>query len=75
MIFLKSFRIPTDDEEEFFFIPPPVNPDYKTKNFRTVYQTNIRSCFSPEEASRSLNFPISRYSAATTAAGKARFST
>lgn len=31
MIFLKSFRIPTDDEEEFFFIPPPVNPDYKTK--------------------------------------------
>lgn len=47
MIFLKSFRIPTDDEEEFFFIPPPVNPDYKTKNFRTVYQTKYPFLFFP----------------------------
>ena len=50
MIFLKSFRIPTDDEEEFFFIPQPVNPDYKTKNFRTVYQTKYPFLFFPGRA-------------------------
>lgn len=56
MIFLKSFRIPTDDEEEFFFIPPPVNPDYKTKNFRTVYQTKYPFLFFPGRGVPELEF-------------------
>ncbi len=37
MIFLSEFRLPTQKEEEFFFTPPPKNPNYKVKNYRTVY--------------------------------------
>lgn len=39
MIYLNSFRLPTTAEEEFFFTPPPLNPNFKMKNFRTVYET------------------------------------
>ncbi len=37
MIFLSDFNLPTREEEEFFFTPPPTNPNYKFKNYRTVY--------------------------------------
>ncbi len=39
MITLSEFIFPTSKEEEFFFTPPPLNPNYKLKNFRTVYDS------------------------------------
>ncbi len=39
MIYLQQFTLPTHAEEEFFFTPPPLNPNYKTKNYRTVYDS------------------------------------
>ncbi len=39
MLYLTEFRLPTQKEEEFFFTPPPLNPNYKTKNYRTVYDS------------------------------------
>lgn len=39
MIYLDSFHFPSREEDEHFFIPYPGNPNFKTKNFRTIYQT------------------------------------
>ncbi len=39
MITLSEFIFPTSKEEEFFFTPPPLNPNYKLKNYRTVYDS------------------------------------
>ncbi len=39
MVFLSKFKLPTQEEEEFFFMPPPMNPNYKFKNYRTVYSS------------------------------------
>ncbi len=39
MINLIEFKLPTQKEEEFFFTPPPLNPNYKPKNYRTVYDS------------------------------------
>ncbi len=35
MLYLLEFHLPTDEEEEYFF--NATNPNYKTKNYRTVY--------------------------------------
>lgn len=56
MIYLASFRIPTDEEEEFFFVPPPTNQDYKFKNFRTIYQTKYPFLFFPGRGVPELEF-------------------
>ncbi len=39
MLFLSDFQLPTQEQEHFFFTPPPLNPNYKVKNYRTIYES------------------------------------